>query len=113
MGEGSGVAMNSGVGHRCGLDPKRLWLWCRLVAAAPIRPLPWELPSAAGVALEKQTPAKTSGSLFTAENISAFQQKGKESTLSPPIRTNENVKVVRIKALSSYSRRGEAARGVA
>ena len=24
------------------------WLWCRLVAAAPIRPLAWELPYAAG-----------------------------------------------------------------
>ena len=31
-----------------------LWLWCRLAAAAPIRPLSWELPYAAGVAV-KQT----------------------------------------------------------
>ena len=30
-----------------------LWLWCRLAAVAPIRPLAWELPHAAGEALEK------------------------------------------------------------
>jgi len=34
-------------------DPVLLWLWCRLVATAPIRPLAWELPYAMGVALEK------------------------------------------------------------
>ena len=27
-------------------DPALLWLWCRLVAAAPIRPLAWEPPYA-------------------------------------------------------------------
>ena len=30
-----------------------IWLWCRPVATAPIRPLAWEPPYAAGVALEK------------------------------------------------------------
>ena len=30
-----------------------LWLWCRPVATAPIRPLVWEPPYAAGAALEK------------------------------------------------------------
>ena len=34
-------------------DPALLWLWCRLVATAPIRPLAWEPPYAIGVALEK------------------------------------------------------------
>ena len=34
-------------------DPALLWLWCRPVATAPIRPLAWEPPYAAGVALEK------------------------------------------------------------
>ena len=38
---------------RCGLDPELLWLWCRLVATAPIRPQPWEPPYALGAALEK------------------------------------------------------------
>ena len=30
-----------------------LWLWCRLAATAPIRPLAWEPPYAKGAALEK------------------------------------------------------------
>ena len=30
-----------------------LWLWCRLAATAPIRPLAWEPPYAMGAALEK------------------------------------------------------------
>ena len=34
-------------------DPALLWLWCRLAATAPIRPLAWEPPYATGVALEK------------------------------------------------------------
>ena len=33
--------------------PAFLWLWCRPVATTPIRPLAWELPYAAGAALEK------------------------------------------------------------
>ena len=32
-----------------------LWLWCRLAAAALIRPLAWELPYALGAALERKT----------------------------------------------------------
>ena len=31
-------------------DPVLLWLWCRPAAAAPIRPLVWELPYAVGAA---------------------------------------------------------------
>ena len=34
-------------------DPALLWLWRRLVATAPIGPLAWELPCAAGAALKK------------------------------------------------------------
>ena len=45
--------MSCGVGCRCGSDPELLWLWCRPVATAPIRPLAWEPPYAVGVALEK------------------------------------------------------------
>ena len=46
--------MSYGVGHRRGSDLVLLWLWCRSVAAAPNRPLAWELPYAAGAALKKQ-----------------------------------------------------------
>ena len=44
-------------------DPALLWLWRRLAAAAPIRPLAWELPYAACAALEnnKQTNKRWSG----------------------------------------------------
>ena len=38
-----------GVGHRCGLDPVLLWLWCRSAAAALILPLAWEFPYAMGM----------------------------------------------------------------
>ncbi len=40
-------------GHRDGSDLALLWLWRRLAAVAPIRPLAWELPCAVGVALAK------------------------------------------------------------
>ena len=46
--------MSCGVVCRHSLDPMLLWLWRRLVATALVRPLAWELPHAAGVALEGQ-----------------------------------------------------------
>ena len=45
--------MSCGVGCRRGSDSMLLWLWCRLTAIAPIRPLAWEPPYATSVALEK------------------------------------------------------------
>ena len=45
--------MSCGVDHRRGSDPMLLWLWRRLVAPGPIRPLAWEPPYAVGVALQK------------------------------------------------------------
>ena len=44
--------MSCGVGCRRGLDPALLWLRRGLVAMAPIQPLAWETPYAAGAALE-------------------------------------------------------------
>ena len=44
--------MSCGVGPRRGSDPALLWLWHRSAATAPIRPLAWGLPYAAGVAQE-------------------------------------------------------------
>ena len=46
--------MSCGMGRRRGSDPALLWLWCRPVATAPIRPLAWEPPYAMGVALKRQ-----------------------------------------------------------
>ena len=45
--------MSCGVGHRRDLGPVLLWLWRRLVAIAPIRPLAWKPPCAMGVALKR------------------------------------------------------------
>ena len=45
--------MSCDVGHRCGSDPALPWLWHRPAATAPIRPLAWEPPYAAGATLEK------------------------------------------------------------
>ena len=44
--------MSCGVGHRRGSDPVLLWLWGRLAAAAPVGPLAWEPPYAAGATQE-------------------------------------------------------------
>ena len=46
--------MSCGVGGRCSSDPELLWLWCRPAAEAPIQPLAWEHPYAAGAALKRQ-----------------------------------------------------------
>ena len=48
------VAVSCGVGQRCGADPTLLWLWLWLAAEAPIGPLAWELPYAAGASLKKK-----------------------------------------------------------
>ena len=44
-----------GVGHRRGSDLLLPWLWCRPAAMAPIQPLVWELPYAAGVTVKRTT----------------------------------------------------------
>jgi len=44
--------VSCGVGCRRGSDPALLWLWRRPGATAPIRPLAWEPPYAAGAAQE-------------------------------------------------------------
>ena len=45
--------MSCGIGHRRGMGPALLWLWCGPAAAALIGPLAWEPPHATGMALEK------------------------------------------------------------
>ena len=47
------MAVSCGVGRRCGSDPQLLWLWRRLVAAAPNGSLAREPPCAVGAALKK------------------------------------------------------------
>ena len=50
--------MSCGVGHRHVSDLALLWLWRRPGAAAPIRPLAWEILYAVGMALKRQQPQK-------------------------------------------------------
>ena len=51
VGQGSGIAMNCGVGHRLSLDLALLWLGLGPAAVGLIQPLAWEFPYAMGVAL--------------------------------------------------------------
>ena len=51
--------MSCGVGRRCGSDLELLWLWCKLAATAPVQPLAWEPPYAAGAAQEIATTTTT------------------------------------------------------
>ena len=51
--------MSCGVGRRRGLDLALLWLRRGPAATAPIRPLAWESPYAAGAALKRQKQTKT------------------------------------------------------
>ena len=53
---GSSVAMSCGAGSRHGSDPE--WLWRRLAATAPIRPLTWEPPYAVVAALRRNQKKK-------------------------------------------------------
>ena len=50
--------MSCGVGQRFSSDPALLWLWYKLAATGPIRPLAWEPPYAAGAALKRQKTGK-------------------------------------------------------
>ena len=49
------VAVNHGVGCRCGSDLALLWLWYRLAVAAVIGPLGWKLPYARECGPKKST----------------------------------------------------------
>ena len=60
------------MGHRRGPEPTLLWLWRRLVAAAPIQPLAWEPPYAAGAAQEMAKRQKTKNK----KKSSQTRQKG-------------------------------------
>ena len=48
--------MSCGVGHRC--SSELAWLWCRLAATAPIKPLAQEAPCAVGVVLKREKDKK-------------------------------------------------------
>ena len=68
--------MSCGVGHRCSSDPKLLWLWCRLTAVAPIRPLGWEPPYAQGVAQKKKQKKKKESQSQQINGILSLSETG-------------------------------------
>ena len=70
--------MSCGVGCRRGSDPELLWLWRRPVAAAPIQPLAWEPPYAAGAAQEIATTTTTK------DKKTKDKKKKKKKNLLPP-----------------------------
>ena len=69
--------MTCGVGCRLGLDPELLWLCCRPVVTAPIQPLAWEPPYAAGAAQEtaKRQKKKKKKKSNRTERLSVGQRK--------------------------------------
>ena len=60
--------MSRGVRCRYSSDPMLLWVWRRPAATAAIRPLPWEPPYAAGVALEMAKRQKKKKNYFKVSN---------------------------------------------
>ena len=75
--------MSCGVGLRRSLDSELLWLWCRLVAIAPIWPLTWEPPYAAGTALkrQKQTNKKQTQKILVSTLYKDFLENIKKITI--------------------------------
>ena len=80
-----GIAVSCGVGHRRGSDPTLLWLRRRALATAPIRPLAWEPPYAAGAAQEIATTTTTTKRQKT-------KKKKKKKVLEPALRHSEACK---------------------
>ena len=74
--------MSCGVGRRCGSDLALLWLWSRPAATAPIRPLAWEPPYAAGAALRRQKDQKMCVCIYVhqlnakAQTVDIIRQEG-------------------------------------
>ena len=64
--------MSCGIGPRCGSDLVLLWLWRRLAAVALIRPLAWEPPYAAGVALKSKKKKKKRKFMFWHKKLENF-----------------------------------------
>ena len=65
--------------RRRGSHPKLLWLWCRLAATAPIRPLAWELPYAEGTTLKRPKIRPLAWELPYAEGTTLKRPKKKKS----------------------------------
>ena len=76
--------MSCGVACRRGSDPALLWLWRRPVATAPIQPLAWEPPYAAGAAQEMAKRQKTKNKQTNKKGVPVVAQ-----WLTNPTRNHE------------------------
>ena len=76
--------MNCGAGCRGGSDLALLWLWCRPVATAPIQPLAWEPPYAAGAAQEVATITTTTTTTKRQKTKDKKKKKKKERNTNDP-----------------------------
>ena len=56
--KGFGIAVSSGIGHRCGSDLMLLWLWHRLAPVFLTGSLAWEPPYATGADIKKKKSCK-------------------------------------------------------
>ena len=74
--------MSRGVGRRCGLDPKLLWLWCRPAATVLIGPLAWEPLYAEGAALEDKKRERERENTVT-QNLSVANNHQKPEPVFP------------------------------
>ena len=87
--------MSCGVGRRHGSDPTLLGLWRRPAAVALIRPLVWEPPYGAGVALKsKKKKKKLSTCLF----LSSFLR-----LVPPPASWAQSLSPKHISSLQTFS----------
>ena len=68
----TGIALSCSIGCRHSLDPAWLWLWRRLAAVDPIRPLAWELAYTTGAPLKKKRQKKKVGKIWALPNILYF-----------------------------------------
>ena len=81
------ASIHEGVGLMPGLtqwikDLALLWLWCWPAAAAPIQPLAWEPPYAAGAAQERKEGKKEGRKQKTKQMNQRMREKGLAPTFS-------------------------------
>ena len=77
--------MSCGVGCRCGADPVLLWLWCRRAAVAPIGPLAWEPPCAAGAALKSKKQTINELKSLKSLQVTDLERVWRKGNPSPPV----------------------------
>ena len=66
--------MSCGVDRILGSDLVLLWLWCKLAATVPIRPLAWEHPYTTGAALKRPKKKKEEYICFGHSSLAMFEK---------------------------------------